>query len=130
LFKVAIPKVGVFDMAIFKKYTAGKYWLEEYGNIENEKDYNYLLDYSPYHNIKKEVNYPTTLIITSENDDRVPPLHSYKFAAELQNRTAQKNPIYLKTTKKAGHYGDSSTYEKQLNEKAEFYSFLMYQLNQ
>jgi prolyl oligopeptidase len=130
LFKVAIPKVGVFDMAIFKKYTAGKYWLQEYGNVDNEKDYSYLLGYSPYQNIKKEVNYPTTLIITSDNDDRVPPLHSYKFTAELQNRTAQKNLIYLKTTKKAGHYGDFSTYEKRLNEKAEFYSFLLYHLNQ
>ena len=130
LFKVAIPKVGVFDMAMFKKYTAGKYWLEEYGNVENEKDYNYLLDYSPYHNVKKDVNYPITLLITSENDDRVPPLHSYKFAAALQNREAQKNPIYLKVTKKAGHYGDSSTYEKHLNEKAAFYSFLMYHLFQ
>ncbi|WP_395073983.1 prolyl oligopeptidase family serine peptidase [Flavobacterium sp.] len=130
LFKVAIPKVGVFDMAIFKKYTAGKYWLQEYGNVENEKDYNYLLNYSPFQNVKKEIKYPTTLIITSENDDRVPPLHSYKFAAALQNSITQKNTIYLKTTKKAGHYGNSSTYEKRMNEKAEFYSFLMYHLNQ
>lgn len=128
LFKVAIPKVGVFDMAIFKKYTAGKYWLQEYGNVDNEKDFTYLLDYSPYHNVKNEVNYPTTLIITSENDDRVPPLHSYKFAAALQNREAQKNQIYLKTTKKAGHYGDYSTYEKALNEKTAFYEFLMFHL--
>jgi prolyl oligopeptidase len=129
LFKVAIPKVGVFDMAIFTKYTAGKYWLQEYGNVENEKDFNYLLNYSPFQNVKKEINYPTTLIITSENDDRVPPLHSYKFAAALQNNAAQRNPIYLKTTKNAGHYGDSSTYEKRINEKAVFYSFLMYHLN-
>lgn len=129
LFKVAIPKVGLFDMAKFQNYTTGKYWLDEYGNGEKENEYKSLLDYSPFHNIKEDVNYPTTLIITSENDDRVPPLHSYKFAAKLQNRNAQKNPIYLKTIKKAGHYGSISTYQKNLEEKSEFYSFLLYHLN-
>jgi prolyl oligopeptidase len=130
LFKVAIPKVGVFDMVRFEKYTIGKYHYDEYGNPKNELDFKNILDYSPLNNIKEDVNYPITLIITSENDDRVPPVHSYKFAAQLQNRTAQKNPIYLKVTKKAGHYGDSSTYEKFLNEKADFYSFLLYHLNE
>ena len=117
-------------MAKFQNYTTGKYWLDEYGDGEKEKEYKNLLDFSPFHNIKEDVNYPTTLIITSENDDRVPPLHSYKFAAKLQNRAAQKNPIYLKTTKKAGHYGNYSTYEKRLNETADFYNFLLYHLNQ
>jgi prolyl oligopeptidase len=129
LFKVAIPKVGAFDMINFDLFTVGKYHYKEYGNVKKELDFKNLLSYSPYHNVKKDVNYPTTLIITSENDDRVPPLHSYKFAAALQNRIAQKNNIYLKVTKKAGHYGDYSTYEKRLKEKAEFYSFLMYHLN-
>lgn len=130
LFKVAIPKVGAFDMINFDQFTVGKYHYQEYGNVKNESDFINLLGYSPYHNIQKEVNYPTTLIITSDNDDRVPPLHSFKFAAALQNRSAQKNPIFLKVTKNAGHHGDSSTYEKYVNEKAEFYSFLMYHLNQ
>ena len=130
LFKIAVPKVGAFDMINFDQYTVGKYHYKEYGNVLNEAEFKNLLSYSPYHNVKKDVNYPITLIITSENDDRVPPLHSYKFAAALQNRPAQKNPIYLKTIKKAGHYGDYSTYEKQLNQKAEFYSFVMYHLNQ
>jgi prolyl oligopeptidase len=130
LFKVAIPKVGLFDMAKFQNYTTGKYWLDEYGDGEKENEYKNLLDFSPFHNIKEDVNYPTTLIITSENDDRVPPLHSYKFAAKLQNRAAQKNPIYLKTIKQAGHYGNYSTYEKRLNETADFYNFLLYHLNQ
>lgn len=130
LFKVAIPKVGIFDMAKFQNYTTGKYWLDEYGDAEKEKEYKNLLAFSPLHNINDRVNYPTTLIITSENDDRVPPLHSYKFAAKLQNRAAQTNPIYLKTIKKAGHYGNSSTYEKRLKETAEFYNFLLFHLNQ
>jgi prolyl oligopeptidase len=87
------------------------------------------MEYSPYHNIKEDVNYPITLIITSENDDRVPPVHSYKFAARLQNRAVQKNKIFLKTIKKAGHNGNISTYQKRIEEKAEFYSFLMFHLN-
>lgn len=129
LFKVAIPVVGLYDLIRFDQYTAGKYWIDEYGNTDKEVDYKNILAYSPYQNIKEDVNYPTTLIITSENDDRVPPLHSYKFAAKLQNRKAQKNPIYLRTTEKAGHSGNTSTYDKYLNETTEFYSFLLYHLN-
>ena len=128
LFKVAIPRVGVFDMAKFDQYTVGKNHLDEYGNPNIEEEFTSLLSYSPYHNIKEDVNYPVTMIITSENDDRVPPLHSYKFAAKLQNRAAQKNPIYLKTLGGAGHYG-KLTYQSYSEEKAAFYNFLLYHLN-
>jgi prolyl oligopeptidase len=130
LFKVAVPKVGVFDMIKFDQYTIGKFHLDEYGNPENEDEFKSLLTYSPYHNIKEDVNYPTTLIITSENDDRVPPVHSYKFAAKLQNRSAQKNPIYLNVKSKAGHYGKISSYDKSVQEDAEFYSFIWEHLNE
>jgi prolyl oligopeptidase len=128
LFKVVIPEVGVFDMAKFSNYTIARLHFDEYGNPEKEAEYKSMMEYSPYHNIKEDVNYPITLILTSENDDRVPPVHSYKFAARLQNRVAQKNPIYIKTAKKSGHYGDTSTYQKWLDEKAAFYSFLLYHL--
>jgi prolyl oligopeptidase len=130
LFKVVVPYVGMFDMIQFDEYTIGKYLYEEYGNPANETEFKYLLNYSPFHNIKEDVNYPTTLIITSDNDDRVPPFHSYKFAARLQNRTAQKNPIYLKTMSNSGHYGKISTYKKRIEEKAAFYEFLLFHLNQ
>ena len=129
LFKVAIPKFGVFDMAKFSQFTVGKYHNDEYGNPEIENEFNSLLEYSPYHNIKEDIDYPTTLIITSENDDRVPPLHSYKFAAKLQNRSAQKNPIYLKTLKNSGHYGKNANYKDHITEDSEFYNFLLYHLN-
>lgn len=128
LFKVAIPKMGVFDMAKFDLYTIGKSHLDEYGNPNIEEEFNSLLSYSPYHNIKEDVNYPITMIITSENDDRVPPLHSYKFAAKLQNRLAQKNPIYLKILGNSGHSG-KSTYQSYTEEKASFFNFILYHLN-
>lgn len=130
LFKVAIPNVGVFDMHNFTKYTVGKYHLDEYGDPDILNEYTAMMTFSPYHNIKEEVNYPTTLIITSENDDRVPPFHSYKFAALLQNRKGQKNPIYLKTLKDSGHYGKVSKYKENVKEDADLYSFLLYHLNQ
>ncbi|RTY95945.1 prolyl oligopeptidase family serine peptidase [Flavobacterium sp. GT3R68] len=129
LFKVAIPQMGVYDMMNFGKYSVGKYHLDEYGDIENKNEFDVMMGYSPFHNIKEGINYPTTLIITSENDDRVPPMHSYKFAAGLQNRAAQKNPIYLKTLSNSGHSGKISNYQNYTEEKAAFYSFLLYHLN-
>lgn len=130
LFKVAVPKVGVFDMIKFEQYTIGKFHLDEYGSAENEEEFKSLYSYSPYHNIKEDINYPITLIITSENDDRVPPVHSYKFAAKLQNRNAQKNPIYLQVNSNAGHYGKVSNYKNQVYKDAEFYSFIWEHLNE
>lgn len=129
LFKVAVPKMGAYDMFKFENYTIGKYHLDEYGNINTKSGFESIMGYSPYHNIKEEVNYPTTLIITSENDDRVPPIHSYKFAARLQNRAAQKNPVLLKTLDHSGHYGKVSTYRSRIEENAEFYAFLLFHLN-
>lgn len=128
LFQLVIPRMGAFDMIQFDRFTVGRQHKDEYGNPALEAEYKSLLGYSPYHNIKETVNYPTTLIITSENDDRVPPLHSYKFAAKLQNRTAQKNPVYLKVYKDSGHSGKSAGYDDFLNEKADFYSFILYHL--
>lgn len=128
LFKVAIPKVGVYDMIKFQDYTIGRFHYDEYGNPANADDFEVMMQYSPYHNIQEDVNYPTTLIITSDNDDRVPPVHSYKFAAALQGRKAQTNPVYLKTNLKSGHYGIQSGEENEAKGKSEFYSFLLYHL--
>lgn len=129
LFKVAVPKVGFFDMIKFDQFTIGSHHYKEYGNPKIKEEFDVLYGYSPYHNIKEEVNYPITLIITSENDDRVPPLHSYKFVAQLQNRAAQKNPVYLLEYTDAGHYGKISTYNNWVKKETEFYSFLWYHLN-
>ncbi len=129
LFKIVISEMGRLDMATLDKYTSGIHHFDEYGNPNNKEEFESLISYSPYHTIKEDVNYPTCLIITSENDDRVPPFQSYKFAAKLQNRTAQKNPIYLKVNKTAGHSGNISNYEKRVKQQSEFYSFIWEYLN-
>jgi prolyl oligopeptidase len=128
LFKVAIPRVGVYDMLNYESFTAGIYWKNEYGNVEKEKDFKNLLSYSPLHTIKPKSNYPTMLIMTGKNDDRVVPSHSYKFAAKLQNNEGQTNPIYLRTSDGSGHYGKTN-YKEAVEEEALFYSFLLYHLN-
>lgn len=129
LFKVVVSEMGRLDMSTLDKYTSGIHHFDEYGNPNIKEEFQSLISYSPYHTIKEDVNYPTCLIITSENDDRVPPFQSYKFVARLQNRLAQKNPIYLKVNKTAGHHGNISNYEKKVKQESEFYSFIWEYLN-
>jgi prolyl oligopeptidase len=123
LFKLAVPVVGVYDMLRFEKFTVGNLHIDEFGTVNDSIDFVNLLNYSPLHNIKEETNYPGMLIITSDNDERVPPFHSYKFVAKLQNRTAQKNPILLKVEKNCGHYG-SVGFLNSVKKKAEFYGYI------
>lgn len=128
LFKVAVPVVAPCDMLRFEKFTVGNFHTGEYGSISDSAGFKNLLSYSPLHNIKEHINYPATLIMTSENDDRVPPFHSYKFAAKLQNRKSQINPVLIRIEKNAGHYGAESSLYKVINEQAEMYDFILYYL--
>lgn len=129
LYKVVVPEVAPLDMIRFEKFTIGHFHNDEYGNVNDSLGFLNLLAYSPLQNVKKNVNYPTTLIMTSENDDRVPPLHSYKFAAKLQNRESQLNPILLRVEKDAGHYGAIHGFKGKIQEEADLYDFLIYYLN-
>jgi len=127
LFKVAITRVGVLDMLRYHKFTIGWGWVEEYGSSDNEKEFKYLFKYSPLHNIKKDVKYPATLIVTADHDDRVVPAHSFKFAAELQDKGFKdKNPYLIRIETDAGHGGSSLT--KYLNQITDIFSFTMYHL--
>jgi prolyl oligopeptidase len=128
LFKVAVPVVAPCDMLRFEKFTVGRYHTDEYGSVDNPEGFLQLLDYSPYHHIDPETEYPATLIMTSENDDRVPPFHSYKFAAKMQNNPAQKNPVLLRVEEGAGHYGATGSFKKHLRSEAAMYDFILYQL--
>lgn len=128
LFKVAFPAVGVLDMLRFHKFTVGKGWIPEYGCAENSKEeFDYLYKYSPYHNLKDGTNYPATLVITADHDDRVVPAHSFKFAARLQEYHKGDNPVLIRIEKSAGHGAGKST-DQIINEIADKYAFFFYNL--
>ena len=125
LFQAAVPVVGVFDMLRFERFTVGDFHTGEFGTVKTAEGFKQLLSYSPLHNIKPDVNYPATLIITAENDDRVPPLHSYKFAAALQNNPGQTNPVLLLVKKKSGH-GLANTHGDRVRYEADVFSFVLF----
>ena len=128
LAKVAFPGVGVLDMLRYNKFTAGAGWSYDYGTAEDSKEmYEYLKSYSPVHNVKNNVCYPSTMIITSDHDDRVVPAHSFKFGAELQEKQACKNPILLRIEKNAGHGAGRST-DQVIGENADLMSFALFEM--
>ena len=127
LFGACIPQVGVLDMLRFQQFTAGQFWRDEYGFIEKPDDFKALFAYSPYHNIKEGTKYPPTLIMTADTDDRVVPMHSFKFAAELQRAQAGDAPILLRIEAKAGH-GHGTPVSKLIEVAADRWAFLVKEL--
>jgi len=127
LFKVAIPQVGVLDMLRYHKFTVGWGWAVEYGSSDNQEQFDYLLKYSPLHNIKKGTCYPATLITTADHDDRVVPAHSFKFASTLQPAQGCDNPILIRIDNKAGHGAGKPT-SKMIDEAADIWSFVFYNM--
>jgi prolyl oligopeptidase len=123
LYGAVVCQVPVIDMLRYHKFTVGKYWIQEYGCSENKEDFNYLIKYSPLHNIK-EVSYPATLIRTADHDDRVVSAHAKKFAATLQEKNKGENPILLHIEMDAGHGAGKPT-SKRIEEKADIYAFLL-----
>lgn len=121
VFRAAVLNVGAYDMVRFENFTVGAYDRNEYGSIRDSIEYKNILSYSPLHNIKSGTNYPAMLVVTSQFDDRVPPFHSYKFVATLQEKTKSKNPILLLVNKNSGHL---QSYNAGLD-----YSFLFKELN-
>ncbi|ADX67876.1 prolyl oligopeptidase family serine peptidase [Weeksella virosa] len=126
--KVALPAVGVLDMLRYHTFTAGAGWGYDYGTAEDSKEmFNYLKAYSPVHNVKKGQCYPATLVTTGDHDDRVVPAHSYKFAAELQDKQGCKNPVLIRIETKAGHGAGRST-EVIINETADKFAFTLWNM--
>lgn len=124
LFGAALCQVPVTDMLRFHKFTVGRFWTSEFGNAEvNRKDFSYLYGYSPLHNVQKNTIYPPVLITTADSDDRVVPLHAYKFAATLQASNGCKNTTLLRVDKNAGH-GLGKPISKIINEETDIYTFL------
>ena len=133
LFKVAIPTVGVLDMLRYHKFTIGWAWKSDYGSSEDEPNFKNLLSFSPLHNIKERTNYPATLVITGDHDDRVVPAHSFKFIATLQEKYKGDNPVMVRIDVNSGHasttaLGSSKPVSKQIDEQTDIFSFLMYNL--
>lgn len=127
LFKVALPAVGVLDMLRYHKFTVGWGWAVEYGSSDKKADFDYLIKYSPLHNLKSGVNYPATLITTADHDDRVVPAHSFKFAATLQEKYKGDNPMLIRIETKAGHGAGKPT-TKLIEESADVWSFVFQNL--
>jgi prolyl oligopeptidase len=124
LFGACLPAVGVMDMLRFHKFTAGRYWVDDYGSPDKKEDFEVLLKYSPYHNLKKGAKYPPTLITTADTDDRVVPGHSFKFAARLQEYQGGDAPVLIRIETKAGHGGGKPT-TKLIEELTDEYAFLI-----
>ncbi|MES2762402.1 MAG: prolyl oligopeptidase family serine peptidase [Bacteroidota bacterium] len=124
--KVALPTVGVLDMLRFHLFTIGRAWSVDYGNSESKTEFECLYKYSPLHNVKK-VNYPATLVLTGDHDDRVVPAHSFKFAATLQKNNVGTNPTLIRIDVNAGHGAGKPT-DKQIAEFADMWSFVFFNL--
>lgn len=124
LFGVCLPHVGVMDMLRFHKFTAGRFWVDDYGSPDKAEDFKVLLEYSPYHNLKRGVKYPPTLVITADTDDRVVPGHSFKFAAQLQYCQSGDAPVLARIESRAGHGAGKPT-KKVIEELADEYAFVI-----
>ena len=128
LMKVALPAVGVMDMLRYHTFTAGAGWAYDYGTAEDSKEmFEYLYGYSPVHNLKEGVEYPATLITTGDHDDRVVPAHSFKFAAELQEKQAGNNPALIRIETKAGHGAGKPT-SMIIGEYSDIFAFTLYNM--
>jgi prolyl oligopeptidase len=123
LFAAALPTVGVMDMLRFNRFTAGRYWVDDYGYPDREEDFRILRAYSPYHNIRSGVRYPAVLVTTADTDDRVVPGHSFKYIAALQAADTGPMPKLIRIETRAGH-GSGKPTEMQIEEYGDMYAFI------
>ena len=128
LMQVALPAVGVLDMLRYHTFTAGAGWAYDYGTSEeSEEMFEYLKEYSPVHNVKLGVEYPATLVTTGDHDDRVVPAHSFKFAAELQEKQRGDNPTLIRIETNAGH-GAGTPVSKTIEQYADIFGFTFFNM--
>ncbi|HUQ13926.1 MAG TPA: prolyl oligopeptidase family serine peptidase, partial [Novosphingobium sp.] len=128
LFAAANPDVGVMDMLRFDRFTAGRYWVGDYGRPDREADWRVLRAYSPYHNIGPKAGhgaYPAILVTTADSDDRVVPGHSFKYAAALQSADLGAKPHLIRIETRAGH-GSGKPTDKVIESGADVLAFLAY----
>lgn len=123
LFGAALPGVGVMDMLRFHNFTAGRFWVDDYGSSDDPEEFKALYAYSPYHNIRDGAVYPPTLVTTADTDDRVVPGHSFKYIARLQEAQAGTNPVLVRIETRAGH-GSGKPTKMIIEEYADLWAFL------
>ena len=128
LFGAAIPAVGVMDMLRFHKFTAGRFWVDDYGSADDPEEFKALYAYSPYHNIKPGTEYPAVMVTTADTDDRVVPGHSFKYAAAIQQAQAGDAPVLIRIETRAGHGAGKPT-DKVVQEYADRWAFLVKNLD-
>jgi prolyl oligopeptidase len=121
LFGVALPAVGVMDMLRYHKFSAGVFWVPEYGSADDPKQFATLAKYSPLHNLKKGTCYPATLTTTADHDDRVVPGHSFKWAAALQAAQGCDNPVLIRIETQGSH--GYRPHDKQIAQQADLLAF-------
>jgi prolyl oligopeptidase len=127
LFAAALPAVGVMDMLRFHRFTAGRFWVDDYGSADDPEEFKALYAYSPYHNVRPGTEYPALLITTADTDDRVVPGHSFKYAAAMQAAQAGKAPVLIRIETRAGHGAGIPT-DKLIEEYADRWAFLVHNL--
>ena len=128
LMRVALPAVGVLDMLRYHTFTAGAGWAYDYGTADDSKEmFDYLKGYSPVHNVKSGTKYPATLVTTGDHDDRVVPAHSFKFAAELQEKQAGESPVLIRIETNAGH-GAGTPVAKTIEQYADIFGFTLFNM--
>jgi prolyl oligopeptidase len=128
LMKVALPAVGVMDMLRYHTFTSGAGWAYDYGTAQDSQAmFKYIKGYSPVHNVKAGTQYPATMVTTGDHDDRVVPAHSFKFAAELQEKQAGNNPTLIRIDVKAGH-GAGKSVSATIQENVDIQAFTLYNM--
>ena len=128
LMSVALPAVGVLDMLRYHTFTAGAGWGYDYGTAQDSPEmFEYLLGYSPVHNVKPGVSYPATMVTTGDHDDRVVPAHSFKFAAELQDKQSGAAPVLIRIETDAGH-GAGTPVSKTIEQYSDIFGFTLFHM--
>ncbi len=123
LFAAALPAVGVMDMLRFNQFTAGRFWVDDYGDPAEEAHFRNLFSFSPYHNVRDGRHYPAIMVTTADTDDRVVPGHSFKYAATLQAADIGGKPHLIRIETRAGHGAGKPT-EKIIEEYADMWAFI------
>lgn len=122
LFAAALPGVGVMDMLHFHRFSGGVLWMSDFGNPDEERHFNTLLSYSPYHNIREGQDYPAILATTADTDDRVVPGHTFKYVAALQAADLGSTPKLVRVETRAGH-GAGMPLDKVIALHADMWAF-------